>query len=222
MGAGSFATAVAPAEGQAASPKAKGAPEAQATAETAGGATGWHTIIATPVGPIDGLTSGSPVAAPTAGMVTKAALPEPEPEPAEFRRTLQLGAAGGDGAGISARVSSRQGRIFLTQGIDRLSGQSSTRTAVLLGAGAQLPAPLPRPFQVLAEGVVGLDAVERPLVHLMPALGARVGLEWTPPWARQFTALFSITGLLDLARGDLASRGYLYATIVVGVPLQRR
>jgi hypothetical protein len=213
------------AEAGAPNPEAKGAPEAPATGaatpETPSGATGWHTIIATPVGPMAGSAAVEPAGAPIAVVVSSAPLPEPALESKELHRSIQAGAAGGEGFGISARITSRQGRIFLAQGLDRLSGQSSTRTAVLLGAGAQLPVPLPRPFQLQAEGVVGLDAVERPLVHLMPALGARIGMEWTPDWSRRFNVLFSVTGLLDLARGDLASRGFLYATIVVGVPLQR-
>jgi hypothetical protein len=221
-----LATGVPPLTDQAAPAQGKieGKSEVQVDAKLAaapGNGTGWHTIIATPVGPMAGSASVETAGAPVAIAVASAPLSEPAPESTEFHRTIQAGAAGGDGFGLSARVTSLQGRIFLTQGLDRLSGQSSTRTAVLLGAGARLPVPLPRPFQVLAEGVAGLDAVERPLVHLMPALGARVGMEWTPSWSHRLNVLLSVTGLIDLTRGDLASRSTLYATIVVGVPLQR-
>lgn len=227
-GPSTLATAAAPAAaataaaGGAAAPQAKVVPGGQAAAGTSGDVAGFHTIVAQPVGPIDGLAPGAAAGAPVAAVVASAELTEPEPDPNQLRRAIQLGAAGGDGFGFSARISSRQGRVFLTQGFDRLSGQDSTRTTVLLGAGAQLPVPLPRTLQWVAEGVVGVDAVEKPLVHVMAALGGRVGLEWTPVWAQGFSGLFSVTGLMDLGQGSLMSPATLYATLVVGAPLQRR
>jgi len=140
-----------------------------------------------------------------------------------LHRTVQVGGdVGADGYGFSARLVSRQESAVLSLGFDRLGGNGPTRTAVLIGAGRRLPVKLPPSLGLFAEGVAGLDAVTNPTVDLMPALGGRLGLEWSPRWAGQFPLLLSVTGLLDAFHGSLLSPACLYATIGVGAPLQSR
>jgi hypothetical protein len=140
----------------------------------------------------------------------------------DLRRAVHLGGTAGTGYGASARISSRQGQVVLSHALDRLGGSGPPRTLALMGAGALLPLALPSSLGVVAEGVVGVDARERPTVDVMPALGARLGLEWTPRWSHQFPLLLSVTGVVDLFHRGLASPACVYATVGVGAPLTRR
>jgi len=144
-------------------------------------------------------------------------------EASALHRSVQVGGdLGAAGYGFSARLVSRQEAAVLSFGLDRLGGNGPTRTTVLFGAGTRLPARLPPSLGLFAEGVVGLDVVTSPSVDFMPALGGRLGLEWTPAWAGRFPLLLSVTGLLDAFQGSLLSPACLYATIGVGAPLERR
>jgi hypothetical protein len=155
--------------------------------------------------------------AATAG--EEAGLAAPAQEALTFRRSVHLGGVAGSGSGFSVRVASGQGWVVLSQGIDRLIGSGSTRTLATIGVGAPLPLPLPASLRVVAEGLGGLDAVG---ANLLPALGARVGVEWTPPWSRRFPLLLALTGVLDLFHGGLAPPACAYVTVGVGTPQTRR
>jgi len=196
----------------------------EAVASATGAAGG--TASGTPAGSLVVATSVTPAApfvpfsGTAAGSVTAYSWVPTEDQ--ELRRTIQFGGIAGSGYGVSAHVSSRQGAMVLTHGIDRLGGNGPTRTLVMVGAGAQLPFNLPSTLGILAEGIGGVDAVERPSVDVMPAVGARLGLEWTPRWSRQAPFILAVTGLVDLFHSGLATPACLYATIGVGAPLQRR
>jgi hypothetical protein len=170
-------------------------------------------------GPATAATAGAPPL-PPAG--EGSAFADGALEGQALRRTVHVGGTAGTGYGASARISSRQGQVVISHALDRLGGSGPPRTLALMGAGALLPLALPPSLGLVAEGIVGVDARERPTVNVMPALGARLGLEWTPRWSHQFPFLLSVTGVADLLHGGLASPACIYATVGVGAPLTRR
>jgi hypothetical protein len=158
-------------------------------------------------------------APPTASLSAAAPTEAVPARTGQLIHSFQLGGLAGSGAGLSARVSSRMDGVPLriSHSLDVLSGGSAgARTLLLLGVGEHLPLRLPRSLGLLVEGVVGADAVRQPEVALLAALGGRAGLEWTPPWSRGAALLFSVTGLVDLFHGGLASPAGLYATLAIG------
>jgi len=208
-------------------------PALAAAASTAGdaGATGGQATAAAAASPAVVDTSGGPwnSASLSAGGANPASLPPEvvlasaaEREAKALHRTVQVGASAGSGYGLSVRLASRQGPTVMSFGLDRLGGSGPTRTTLLIGTGGQLPVRLPPTLGLFAEGVAGLDAVASPKVDLMPAVGGRLGLEWTPRWSSRFPFLLSVTGLLDAFQGSLLSPACLFATIGVGAPLQPR
>jgi hypothetical protein len=142
-----------------------------------------------------------------------------------MRHAVYVSGVAGSGAGLSAQVTSRQAGFQVSHAVDLLvGGGARSRTALLVGAGVPVPLPmaLPQALGLTAEAVAGAEAVERPGVRLSAALGARVGLEWTPAWSRGATLRASVTGLLDLFRGGLATPACLYATFGMGTEVRRR
>ena len=68
-------------------------------------------------------------------------------------------------------------------------------------------------------GLAGFDAVERPVVALLPAIGARAGVEWRPDHGFFQRVSASVTGLVDLShRGSGRDVGgtAIYGTVATG------
>ena len=152
----------------------------------------------------------TPPDAALAGVVAAA------PEKLELWR-VTVGATVGSGAGASVHGSWRAGRAILTEGLDQLDGRTSARTLVLSGAGAVLALAVPTPFALLGEWVGGFDAVERPKLDVAAAMGARVGVAWSPPRLPAYAVQLSVTGVLDLFRGSFVRPACVYATLGFGM-----
>lgn len=134
-----------------------------------------------------------------------------------FHRAIEVGLAAGTGTGVTLRVASHQDRFMVTQGLDRVSSGARARTLGLLGAGIYRP--VAKDVWVEGLGLVGFDAVDRPVVALFPALGLRAGVGWRPPgrFFRQVNA--SLTTTVDLARrafGREIGGITFYGTIATG------
>jgi hypothetical protein len=113
-----------------------------------------------------------------------------------FVRVLSIGFAGLAAQGQSA--SSGPGVFFTARDEDlvlSLSIETPGRTLGLLGAGKVFPL-RPR-WNVVGSVVGGFDAAQRPSVAVMPALGARAGVEWM---GASTTVGFCLTGVSDLVR----------------------
>ena len=102
------------------------------------------------------------------------------------------------------------------------SGSNGGRTVGLIGAG--FVQPVGHGFTLDAEGLGGFDAVETPSTELFPALGARVGVGWSPRrWGPVNRVHLSFTGIVDANRRRLSAPGgkAAYSTLAVGVGLPR-
>jgi hypothetical protein len=77
-----------------------------------------------------------------------------------------------------------------------------------------------RAWRLEAVGVAGLDAVDRPVTALLPAVGARAGVEWRTRSELVPRVSASITGLVDLSQrafGRDVGGATLYGTIATGL-----
>ena len=141
-----------------------------------------------------------------------------------FHRTLELGLAAGPGAGVSARVASYQDRVALTVSVERMSSDSQARTLGLVGAGLTRPVAARVSLEALA--VAGFDALDRPTVSMLPAIGARAGLEWRVGLGYLTQLTGSVTGVVDVGsrRSSSADAGgaTVYVTLATGFSLTRR
>lgn len=156
--------------------------------------------------------------APTEASLLALGFSEAPPSGAPLRRTVHLAAAAGGGLGLSARFSSRQDGVGLSHAVDRMSSSGRARTLATIGVGALVPFGPPG-LGLLAEALAGVDAVESPGVDVAPALGARLGVEWTPAFARPVAMTLAATGALDLFRRGADSPAVGYLTLGVGVPI---
>jgi hypothetical protein len=147
---------------------------------------------------------------------------EPPSSARPFQYSVYAGGLAGSATGLSVHVVSRMEGWQLSHAIDVLSGGSgSSRTLLLLGGGRSLPLRLPATLDLSAEVIAGADAVTHGAVDLRPALGARLGLEWTPFWSRGASATLALTGVMDMFQGGLASPACLYVTIGIGARIRR-
>lgn len=139
-----------------------------------------------------------------------------------FQRVFDAGLAAGRGAGVSLRLASYQNRIVFTQSMERVSSDAEARTMGLLGAG--LSRPLRERVSMEAVALCGFDVVDDPLVALVPAVGARAGLEWRPRsgFLHRFTA--SITGVVDLVQASSSvhevGRITVFGTVATGFAMK--
>jgi hypothetical protein len=136
-----------------------------------------------------------------------------------FYRYLEVGFAAGRSPGISVRLASHQNFIVVTQSIERMASGTDARTIGLLGAGASKTLHSKVAFELI--GLAGFDAVDRPILALLPAIGGRAGLEWRPRFNKifqQFTA--SVTTVHDLStrqlNGDKVGGTTVYGTVATG------
>lgn len=136
-----------------------------------------------------------------------------------FYRYIEVGLAAGRGQGVSVRIASHQNFVVVTQSVERMMSRDDARTIGLLGAGVSKTLHSRVALEVV--GLAGFDAVDRPLLALLPAIGGRAGLEWRPRrWKifQQFTA--SVTGVHDLSTRKLESREVggttIYGTVATG------
>lgn len=134
-----------------------------------------------------------------------------------FHRILELGLAAGRGQGLSVRLASHQDGLVFTQSVDLQRSGAEARTFALVGAGVVHAAR--GAIRLEAVGLAGLDAVDRPVTALFPALGARASLEWRARSALMPRVSASLTGVVDLSRrafGRDVGGTCLYATLSTG------
>ncbi len=192
------------------------------------------TVAAAPAGQGTTGAAGEPAgAAPSTGQLAAAAGVETasaaggadEARSGAFRRTVGIGCAVGSELGPAIHLWSRHGGTVVEHSVDRLSGGRDVRTKVLVGGG--IARPLRRDLDLVAVGLGGIDVVERPAAAVMPALGARVGVEWASPptWPVQSVRL-SVTGVVDVANrralGEDVGGTRVYATLATGFRLGAR
>jgi hypothetical protein len=140
-----------------------------------------------------------------------------------FHLTLEAGAAAaGDAWGPSVRLSARQGRLVISQGVDRLAGDTD-RLVALFAAGVVQP--IHRRVGVFALAAGGVDVLRKPFDAISPAIGSRVGIEFLPSSSLGSFHL-SVTGLVDVSRRRdeqwNPSRTTVFATLGTGVSARRR
>jgi hypothetical protein len=117
-----------------------------------------------------------------------------------FTRVLGIGCSVSSGPGRSASAGpaftfdARDGDLLLLLSVERSGG-----TLGVLGVGAIFP--IHRSFNFFLTGLVGFDAVDQPQPSMMPAIGARAGVEWLG--SRTSVAL-AVTGVSDLTRSTTA------------------
>ena len=120
----------------------------------------------------------------------------PAPGGRGFTRVLSIGysAMGGAGQGTATGpavfFSVRDEKLILS-----LSVEHPGRTLGLLGAG--LVQPLKQRWNAVYTLLGGFDATQTPSLAVMPALGARAGIEWL---GNRTTVGLSLTGVTDLVR----------------------
>jgi hypothetical protein len=131
-----------------------------------------------------------------------------------FQRYLELGLAAGGGLGPSVRLASREGSILVSTSVERQSSGGGARTIAMLGAGRTHGRGR---VSLEAVGLAGLDVVERPQVALLPAIGARGGVEWRFPHGLVQRAAASLTCVVDLSGGPGSVGGVtFYGTVATG------
>jgi len=130
-----------------------------------------------------------------------------------FHRWFEVGLAAGHGQGISVRLASHQDFVVLTQSIERMSSGDEARTLGLFGAGVTRPVRSRVSFQ--AVGLTGFDVVDRPVVALFPAIGARAGVEWRPQLRFLQQVTVSVTGVVDLT-GRANGGTTIFGTVATG------
>ncbi len=146
---------------------------------------------------------------------------KPAPAPARsFGRVVEIGLSAGAGfVGPSLRVSSRVDRIVITHDLGRIGPESEARTLALMGAGVAVP--LRWRWEVVAVAMGGLDAVERPLMVVLPAVGASFGIGWLPRFRGLESVHLSATGTVDLwerrAYGLRAGGPSFFTTLAMGI-----
>lgn len=131
---------------------------------------------------------------------------------------LEIGLNLGAGLGGSLRLSSAEGRVTRSYGIERVADAASARMLLLVGFGTRRPL-LPR-VEASGSAVVGFDAQERPRLGFAPSLGARLGLDWRPParWPVRSVQL-SLTCTVGFAReaiGGQTGGPRIFATLSTG------
>jgi len=101
--------------------------------------------------------------------------------------------------GVAFVLTAHEDGFLLVQSFERTIGGLGGvggRTLGLAGAGVTLP--LRGRFNVLAAGVAGFDAPEKPNATFLPAAGVRLGVEWM---GNQSCVNLWATGVTDLVRG---------------------
>ena len=136
------------------------------------------------------------------------------------RRLLELGVAAGDGFGPAVAVTARRQKLALGLSFDRLSSGESRRTSALAGVG--ITGPMGNRLDWTALGLAGCDIVARPSAGVLPAIGARVGVEYSPRGLGPFHTLhLSLTGRVDLMRGSAFGQEFggseIFATFSTGL-----
>jgi hypothetical protein len=141
-----------------------------------------------------------------------------------FRQVVQVGYAAGESVGPAFRLSSRQEALAIEHSIDRVSRSGDDRTVILVGGG--LVHNLQDRLAFVAVGLGGIDAVQGLETGIMPALGARVGIEWLPRRWFLNSVQLSVTGVVDLAKRRAMGREIgatnVYATLATGFRLGNR
>jgi hypothetical protein len=135
-----------------------------------------------------------------------------------FHRALQFGVTAGTSQGASVRMTSHLDYIVVTQSVERLMSGSTGRTIGLLGAG--ISRPIHSGIALEAIGLAGFDAIDKPMLALLPALGLRTGLEWRRR-SRWFQHMgVSVTAIADLTKRESNGRevggASIYGTVATG------
>lgn len=184
-------------------PRADGAPRALVASAGVSASTG---ASASP-GPsaIAGAssTSSAPVGAAAPAAPASFVDEAPAPSHTEFVRAVSVGysglhSSGNYTTGIALVLTAREDNFLLLQSVERTIGgigDAGGRTLGLAGAGVVIP--LRGRFNLLATGVGGVDAPEKPSASILPAAGVRLGVEWL---GRQSCVSLWATGLTDLVR----------------------
>jgi hypothetical protein len=165
-----------------------------------------------------------------AGADSEATLAAVSPSPSDddprqgFRQVVQVGYTAGDAVGPAFRLSSRHKGLAIEHSIDRLSRSGDDRTVILVGGGLVLSVQDRLAFMAL--GLGGIDAVQNPETGIMPALGARVGIEWLPRRWFLNSVQLSVTGVVDVANRRAMGREIgatnVYATLATGFSVGNR
>jgi hypothetical protein len=154
---------------------------------------------AAPEGSTDKVVVASMTPAPKAPLETVSLRPS-------SRHAFGVGLVAGDGIGFSLRISTRGERFFRAYTAERLSSGGSSRFLTTLDLGVA-HSPVPH-WTAFAVGVVGVDAQDQPDAGFAPALGLRVGAEWTPPDGWPISSVYLSLSAID----DLGFRSYGYPT----------
>jgi hypothetical protein len=148
---------------------------------------------------------------------------EEEPRPG-FRQALEVGYTAGESVGPAFRLSSRQEGLAIEHSVDVLSRSGDARTVILVGGG--LVYSLRDRVALVAVGLGGIDAVQKPETGVMPALGARIGVEWLPRRWFLHSVQLSVTGVVDVANRRAMGREIgatnVYGTLATGFRLGNR
>lgn len=152
---------------------------------------------ATPtVAPTSTLGSAAPGTASITGAERFPSFEAPAPGGRGFTRVLSIGysAMGGAGQGTATGpavfFSARDDTMLVS-----LSIEHPGRTLGLIGAGVVQP--LKQRWNAVYTLLGGFDATQTPSLAVMPAVGARAGIEWL---GNRTTVGLSLTGVTDLVR----------------------
>lgn len=141
-----------------------------------------------------------------------------------FHRSLEVGIALGRGQGVSVRLASRQDFVVVTQSVERMSSGARAQTLGLVGAG--ISRSIERGVSIEGLALGGFDVIERPVVALLPAIGARAGVVWRPRFGFLHQVTAAVTGVVDLttrrtSEGEVGGVT-VYGTVATGFSIPLR
>lgn len=141
-----------------------------------------------------------------------------------FHRALEVGVAVGRGQGVSVRLASHQDFVVFTQSVERMTSATGARTLGLVGAG--ITRSIERGVCIEGLALGGFDVIERPVVALLPAIGARAGIVWRPRFGFLHRVTASVTGVVDLSTrsttGGEVGGVTVYGTLATGFSIPLR
>jgi len=141
------------------------------------------------------------------------------------RQMVEVGLSAGGGLGPSLRVSSRRDRLVVLYSFERVARSDDARLIGMVGAG--LTRPIHARWEVIAVAMGGFDTIESPAVAIVPALGARAGIEWHPKGFGRGAIQLGVTAVVDLAEAtafghEVGGTSFLFATLTAGIPVRAR
>ncbi len=178
-------------------------------------------LAATPSAPAQPPPPPAPNPANVAAALAAFATPHGKADREAFQHHIEVGLSAGRGPGVSVRHASHQDFYVFTQSLEQLRADNDMRTLGLLAGGVS------RSFRpgvfFEAAAVAGFDLIERPVLVLLPAIGARAVVEWRQPTPFLQHVAASLTGVFDLsgrATERDVGRVTIYATVATGFQLR--